>query len=56
MAESIANKSPLIIKLAKETINRGMNPDLAAGLSYEKLAFTPALLLRITKMKYNLEE
>ena len=36
LAETIAGKSPLIIKLAKKAINKGMYGDLASGLSYEK--------------------
>ena len=36
LAETIASKSPLIMKLAKKVINRGMYTDLAAGLAYEK--------------------
>jgi enoyl-CoA hydratase len=36
LAEKIASKSPLIIRLIKKTINRGMYTDLAAGLSYER--------------------
>jgi len=39
LAETIASKSPLIIKLAKKAINRGMYTDLAAGLAYEKTNF-----------------
>ncbi len=39
LAETIASKSPLIIKLVKKVINRGMYTDLAAGLSYEKANF-----------------
>jgi len=39
LAETIASKSPLIIKLVKEVINRGMYTDLAAGLDYEKANF-----------------
>lgn len=39
LAETIASKSPLIIKLAKKAINRGMYTDLAAGLAYEKANF-----------------
>ena len=39
LAESIASKSPLIIKLAKKTINRGMYTDLAAGLNCERITF-----------------
>ena len=41
MAETIASKSPLIMSVAKKTINRGMYTDLAAGLSCERsnLAF-----------------
>ncbi len=35
IAEAIASKSPLILRLAKKTINRGMYTDLATGLSYE---------------------
>lgn len=40
LAETIADKSPLIISLAKKVINRGMYTDLAAGLSYEKGNFS----------------
>ncbi|TAK29463.1 MAG: crotonase [Chloroflexota bacterium] len=36
LAEAIASKSPLVLRLLKKTINRGMYTDLAAGLSYEK--------------------
>lgn len=36
LAETIASKSPLIIRLAKKVINRGMYTDLAAGLACEK--------------------
>ena len=39
LAETIASKSPLIIKLIKKTINKGMYTDLAAGLAYEKANF-----------------
>ena len=39
LAETIASKSPLIIKLAKKAINKGMYTDLAAGLAYEKANF-----------------
>jgi len=39
LAEAIASKSPLIIKLSKKVINRGMYTDLAAGLAYEKANF-----------------
>lgn len=36
VAEAIVSKSPVIMSIAKKTINRGMYTDLAAGLSYEK--------------------
>lgn len=36
LAETIASKSPLIIKLAKKAINKGTYTDLAHGLSYER--------------------
>jgi len=39
LAEAIASKSPLIIKLVKKVINRGLYTDLAAGLAYEKANF-----------------
>ncbi len=39
LAATIASKSPLIIKLVKKVINRGMYTDLAAGLAYEKANF-----------------
>jgi enoyl-CoA hydratase len=40
LAGTIASKSPLIISLIKQAINRGMYTDLAAGLSYEKANFS----------------
>lgn len=36
LAETIASKSSLIVRIAKKAINRGMYTDLAAGLSYER--------------------
>ncbi len=36
LAKTIASKSPLLIRLAKKVINRGMYTDLAAGLAYER--------------------
>ena len=39
LAETIATKSPLIMSIAKKTINRGMYTDLAAALSYERSNF-----------------
>jgi enoyl-CoA hydratase len=39
LAETIASKSPLIIKLVKKAINSGMYADLTAGLSYERDSF-----------------
>jgi len=36
LAEKLAEKSPLIMKLTKKAVNRGMYTDLAAGLAYEK--------------------
>ncbi len=39
LAESIASKSPLIIKILKKAITVGMYTDLAAGLIYEKDQF-----------------
>ncbi len=36
LAETIASKSPLIIKLAKKAVNKGMYADLVSGLSYER--------------------
>jgi Enoyl-CoA hydratase/carnithine racemase len=36
LAQDIANKSPLIMRLIKKTMNRGMYTDLLAALSYEK--------------------
>ena len=38
MAESIAAKSPIVLKLAKAVINRGFESDLASGLQAELLA------------------
>ncbi|MDY7018839.1 MAG: enoyl-CoA hydratase-related protein [Chloroflexota bacterium] len=39
LAETIASKSPLIMSIAKKTMNRGMYTDLAAALSYERSNF-----------------
>ena len=39
VARSIVSKSPLIIKLAKRAINRGMYGDMARGLDYERSNF-----------------
>jgi enoyl-CoA hydratase len=39
LSETIASKSPLIIRLIKKVINRGMYTDLAAGLACEKANF-----------------
>lgn len=39
LAETIASKSPLIIKLLKKVINKGMYSNLPDGLSYEKSTF-----------------
>jgi len=36
LAETIASKSPLILKFAKKAVNNGMYADLASGLSYER--------------------
>ena len=40
LAETIASKSSLIIKLAKQAINIGMYTNLPDGLSYEKSTFS----------------
>lgn len=39
LAETIASKSPLIVSLAKKTINKGIYTDLATGLDYERTNF-----------------
>ena len=49
LAETIASKSPLIIRLLKKVINRGMYTDLAAGLAYEKANFAIAFSTEDTK-------
>ncbi len=36
LAGTIASKSPVIMKLLKKSINKGMYADMGAGLSYEK--------------------
>lgn len=36
IADAIASKSPLIMKLLKKSINKGMYSDMGAGLGYEK--------------------
>lgn len=36
LADAIASKSPLIMKLLKKSINKGMYSDMGAGLAYEK--------------------
>ncbi len=40
IAASIADKAPLAIRLAKETLLKAMDTDLATGLSFERQAFT----------------
>lgn len=40
LARTIASKSPVIIKLLKKAINKGMYSSLADGLSYEKSTFS----------------
>jgi len=39
IAENIASKSSIIVKLAKKAVNRGMYTDLSTGLDYEKAYF-----------------
>jgi enoyl-CoA hydratase len=39
LAQEIANKSPLIIRMVKQVINHGMYTDLAAGLAHERANF-----------------
>jgi len=39
LTETIASKSPLIIRLVKKAINKGLCTDLGAGLAYEKANF-----------------
>lgn len=40
IATTIAKKSPLAVRLAKESILKGMDTDLATGLRFERHAFT----------------
>ncbi len=40
LAETIASKSPVIIRFVKEAMNRGMYTDLVTGLNYEKGYFS----------------
>ena len=39
LAQEIASKSPLILRMVKQVINRGMYTDLAAGLAHERANF-----------------
>jgi enoyl-CoA hydratase len=39
IAKTIVSKSPLLINIAKKSINRGVYTDLAAGLDYERASF-----------------
>ncbi len=39
-SKKIASKSPVIIKLLKKVVNKGMYSNLADGLSYEKSTFS----------------
>jgi len=39
LAQTIASKSPVIIRLAKQAVNRGMYTDLASGLAFERESF-----------------
>lgn len=45
MAKQIATKSPAVLKLAKEAINRGMNTTLESGLAYERELYSLSLSL-----------
>lgn len=49
IVDNIMSKSPLIIKLAKKSINRGMYTDLAAGLSYERATLAMCFATRDQK-------
>ncbi len=40
VAASIARKAPLAVRLAKESVLKGMDTDLASGLRFERHAFT----------------
>jgi enoyl-CoA hydratase len=40
LANNITKKSPILIKLAKKTINKAMYTDLASALNYEKAMFS----------------
>lgn len=40
IATILANKAPLAMKAAKDSINQGLNVDLKSGLAYEKKTFT----------------
>ncbi len=44
-AGKIATKSPAVLKLAKEAINRGMNTNLESGLAYEREMYSLSLSL-----------
>lgn len=39
LAKKIASKAPLAIRLAKETINRGLNTDIVSATEYERRGF-----------------
>jgi enoyl-CoA hydratase len=45
MAKKIATKSPAVLKLAKQAINRGMNTNLESGLAYEREMYSLSLSL-----------
>lgn len=45
MAKKIATKSPAVLKLAKQAINRGMSTSLESGLAYEREMYSISLSL-----------
>ncbi|MEN6460283.1 MAG: enoyl-CoA hydratase-related protein [Syntrophomonas sp.] len=40
LARALGSKSPIALRAAKDSINRGINVDLSSGLEYEKKTFT----------------
>ena len=58
LAETIASKAPIAVKLAKAAINNGMNTDLKTGVQFEAEAYTSTFVSedRVEGMKAFVEK
>ena len=58
LAETIASKAPIAVKMAKAAINNGMNTDLKTGVQFEAEAYASTFVSedRVEGMKVFLEK